>query len=71
MHRYAEVRDAEDFEYGVVTYLDGEDDAVAAEGYVAGGTMRGNDESIAIVAEPDHTLHVPFRRVVQVRYPNE
>lgn len=69
--RYAEVGDAEEFEHGVVRYLDGEDDAVAAQGYVVLGRMRGDDESTTIVAEPDHALHVPVRRGVHDRYPNE
>jgi len=71
MHRYQEVRDEEAFEYGVVTYDDGGDEPVTAEGYVSGATMTGNDESLVVVAEPDRTLHVPFSRVVKVRYPTD
>lgn len=71
INQYQEVKDNADFDYGVVTYLDGEDDPVTAEGYVSGGVMHQNDESVVIVAEPDHTLHIPVRRVVKIRYPTE
>lgn len=71
MHRYQEVKDDSDFDYGVVTYIDGEDEPVTAEGYVSGGLMNENDESVVIIAEPDRTLHIPFQRVVKVRYPTD
>ena len=71
MDRYREAEESENFDYGVVTYLDGEREAVTAEGYVAGSAMGGNDESVVVVAHPDRTLHLPFDRVVKLRYPTE
>jgi hypothetical protein len=71
MYRYREVEDDTNFEYGVVTYLNGENEPVTAEGYVSGSVMSGNDESIAVIAEPERTLCVPFRRVVKIRYPTD
>ena len=71
MYRYHEVKDNANFDYGVVTYMDGENDPVTAEGYVAGDVMNENDESVVIIAEPDRTLHIPFRRLVKIRYPTE
>ncbi|MBX0296252.1 hypothetical protein [Haloarcula nitratireducens] len=41
---------------------------MTAEGYVANDILDGNGESVAVVAEPNRTLHVPFDRVVQIRY---
>mgnify|MGYP006279965895 CR=1 FL=1 len=71
MHRYQEAKESENFDYGVVTYLDGEGEPVTAEGYVAGSAMYGNDESVVVVADPDRTLYLPFDRVVKLRYPTE
>jgi len=71
MIRYREAADDESFEYGVLTYLDGDDDPVTAEGYLAGSVMGENGESVVEVAEPERTVQVPFRRVVKIRYPTE
>jgi hypothetical protein len=71
MFDYQTAKDAEGFEYGVVTYLDGEDDAVTAEGYVRGETMGETDESIVVVVEPEQTVQLPFERVVKIRYETE
>ncbi|WP_158059088.1 hypothetical protein [Halorussus halophilus] len=68
MFTYQDARDDEAFEYGVVTYFDGEDDAVTAEGYVRGATLGGTDEPIVVVVEPDETVQLPFDRVVKIRY---
>lgn len=68
MFTYQDARGDEAFEYGVVTYFDGEDDAVTAEGYVRGTTLAGTNEPIVVVVEPDETVQVPFERVVKIRY---
>lgn len=71
MIRYREAADDESFDFGVLTYLDGDDDPVTTEGYLAGGVMDENGESVVVVTEPDRTLQVPFDRVVKIRYPTE
>jgi len=68
MYSYREVKHNESFNYGVVTYLDGEGDAVSAEGYVRGETMGGSNEPIVAVVEPEQTVQLPFDRVVKIRY---
>lgn len=68
---YQAAKDSGAFHFGVVTYLDGDDDAVTAEGYVSGDVMNNNDESVVIVAEPENTLQLPFDRVLKIRYPSE
>ncbi|QLG61133.1 hypothetical protein [Halorarum salinum] len=69
MLQYHEAKADDDFDYGVLTYLDADDEAVTAEGYLAGDVLGGTDEPVAVVAEPERTIQVPFRRVVRIRYP--
>lgn len=71
MFTYGEAREHGDFEYGVVTYLDGDGDAVVTEGYVRPETVTDAGVPVVTVVEPDELQQVPFDRVVTLRYPDE
>lgn len=67
MYDYQQARDDEEFEYGVLTHLDGEGEAVSLEGYIKGDTMPRH-EAIVVVVQPEQTIHIPFDRVAKIRY---
>lgn len=71
MFDYREARDDDSFDYGVVTYFDGDDEAVAAEGYIRGDVLRANEEGVITVVEPEMVVQIPVGRVVKIQYTGE